>query len=84
LKKGKKMAGHMGDERVTARSLDVVRIDAAQNLLLVKGPIPGANVLDGRDSPRDSPLPSKAKKWRPRPGEPKFEINNADPAARIG
>ncbi len=43
LKKGKRMAGHMGDARVTVRSLDVVRIDAAQNLILVKGPVPGAN-----------------------------------------
>ncbi len=41
LKKGKKMAGHMGDERVTCRSLDVVRVDAEKGLLLVKGPIPG-------------------------------------------
>lgn len=43
LKKGKKMAGHMGAARVTVRSLDVVRIDPDQNLLLVKGPIPGHN-----------------------------------------
>jgi large subunit ribosomal protein L3 len=43
LKKGKRMSGHMGAERVTQRSLDVVKIDAAQNLLLVKGPIPGHN-----------------------------------------
>jgi large subunit ribosomal protein L3 len=43
LKKGKRMSGHMGDERVTCRSLDVVRIDAANNLLLVKGGVPGAN-----------------------------------------
>jgi large subunit ribosomal protein L3 len=43
LKKGKKMSGHMGAERVTIRSLDVVRIDEGQNLLLVKGPVPGAN-----------------------------------------
>jgi large subunit ribosomal protein L3 len=43
LKKGKKMAGHMGDDRVTVRSLDVVKIDPAQNIMLVKGPIPGAN-----------------------------------------
>lgn len=41
LKKGKKMAGHMGDERVTARSLDVVQIVADKNLLLVKGTVPG-------------------------------------------
>jgi large subunit ribosomal protein L3 len=43
LLKGKRMAGHMGDERVTVRSLDVVRVDAERNLLLVKGPVPGAN-----------------------------------------
>lgn len=43
LKKGKKMPGHMGDERVTVRSLDVVRIDKDKNIMLVKGPIPGAN-----------------------------------------
>ncbi|MEM0982617.1 MAG: 50S ribosomal protein L3 [Planctomycetota bacterium] len=42
-KKGKRMAGHMGDVRITTRSLDVVRIDADQNLLLVKGTVPGAN-----------------------------------------
>ncbi len=43
IKKGKKMAGHLGDERVTMRSLEVVRVDAERNLLLVKGPVPGAN-----------------------------------------
>jgi large subunit ribosomal protein L3 len=43
LLKGKRMAGHMGAERVTQRSLDVVQIDAERNLLLVKGPVPGAN-----------------------------------------
>ena len=43
LKKGKKMSGHMGAERVTVRSLDVVRIVPEQNLILVKGPVPGHN-----------------------------------------
>lgn len=43
LKKGKKMAGHMGAERVTNRCLDVVKIDAEKGLLLVKGTVPGAN-----------------------------------------
>lgn len=42
LKKGKRMAGHMGDERVTVRSLEVVKIDPEKNLLLVAGPVPGA------------------------------------------
>ena len=40
-KKGIRMAGRMGNERVTVRSLPVVRIDAENNLLLVKGPVPG-------------------------------------------
>jgi large subunit ribosomal protein L3 len=43
LKKGKRMAGHMGSDRVTVRSLDIVRIDKENNLVLVKGPIPGHN-----------------------------------------
>lgn len=43
LKKGKRMAGQMGNERVTVRSLDVVSLDPERNLILVKGPVPGAN-----------------------------------------
>lgn len=39
--KGVKMAGHMGNTRVTVRNLSVVRIDAEQNLILVKGAVPG-------------------------------------------
>lgn len=41
--KGKKMTGHMGVERVTVQTLEVVRVDAERNLLLVKGAIPGAS-----------------------------------------
>ncbi|HAV2375121.1 TPA: 50S ribosomal protein L3, partial [Escherichia coli] len=44
--KGKKMAGQMGNERVTVQSLDVVRVDAERNLLLVKGAVPGATGSD--------------------------------------
>lgn len=40
--KGKKMAGHMGAERVTVQNLEVIRVDAEKNLLLVKGAVPGA------------------------------------------
>ncbi len=40
--KGKKMAGHMGAERVSVQNLTVVKIDAERHLLLVKGAIPGA------------------------------------------
>jgi len=40
--KGKKMAGHMGDERVTVQGLEVVSIDAERNVLVIKGAVPGA------------------------------------------
>ena len=40
--KGKRMAGHMGNVRRCAQSLEVVRVDAERNLLLVKGAVPGA------------------------------------------
>jgi large subunit ribosomal protein L3 len=40
-KKGIRMAGHMGAERVTVRSLPIIKIDTENNLLMVKGPVPG-------------------------------------------
>jgi large subunit ribosomal protein L3 len=40
-KKGKRMAGHMGDCRVTAKNHELVAIDEEQNLLVVKGSVPG-------------------------------------------
>ncbi|MCL1961189.1 MAG: 50S ribosomal protein L3 [Desulfovibrionaceae bacterium] len=39
---GKKMTGHLGDETVTTQNLDVVRIDEARQLLLIKGAVPGS------------------------------------------
>ena len=36
------MAGHMGNDRVTVKKATIVRADAERNLLLVKGPVPGA------------------------------------------
>ena len=39
---GKKMTGHMGDETVTMQNLDIVRIDEARQLLLVRGAVPGS------------------------------------------
>jgi len=41
--KGKRMAGHMGNRKVTARNLEVIQADPERKLLLVKGAIPGAN-----------------------------------------
>ena len=40
--KGKKMSGHMGAERVTTKNLEVVRVDQDNNLILIKGAVPGA------------------------------------------
>jgi large subunit ribosomal protein L3 len=39
--KGKKMSGHMGNVRRTAQNLEVIRVDAERNLLLIKGAVPG-------------------------------------------
>jgi len=41
VRKGKKMAGHMGAKRTTIQNLEVVRIDAEKNMILIKGAIPG-------------------------------------------
>lgn len=40
--KGQRMAGHMGDERVTVKNLEVVSIDPANNVIAIKGAVPGA------------------------------------------
>jgi large subunit ribosomal protein L3 len=40
--KGKKMAGQMGNAQVTVQNLQVVRVDAERNLLLIRGAVPGA------------------------------------------
>jgi large subunit ribosomal protein L3 len=44
--KGKKMAGHMGNVQQTIQNLEVVRVDAERNLLLVKGAVPGSKGND--------------------------------------
>jgi large subunit ribosomal protein L3 len=41
IPKGKNMPGHMGNERVTLQNLEVIRVDAERNVLMVKGSIPG-------------------------------------------
>lgn len=52
VKKGKKMAGHMGNEQITIQNLEIVRADAEKNLLLIKGAVPGnkGSVLVIKDS----------------------------------
>ncbi|MDH5691778.1 MAG: 50S ribosomal protein L3 [Gammaproteobacteria bacterium] len=44
--KGKKMSGHMGNVKRTAQSLDVVRVDVENNLILIKGAVPGHKGAD--------------------------------------
>jgi len=41
--KGKKMAGHLGAEKVTVKNLKVVKVDVENNLVAIKGAIPGPN-----------------------------------------
>jgi large subunit ribosomal protein L3 len=66
--KGKKMAGHMGDRRVTTQNLEVARVDAERGLLFVVGAVPGAKGgwVEVRDAakaaaPKDAPTPAKLK-----------------------
>jgi large subunit ribosomal protein L3 len=63
--KGKKMAGHLGDERVTTQNLEVVETDKDKGLILVRGAVPGfkGNWVLVRDAVK-KPLPESA----PRPG----------------
>jgi large subunit ribosomal protein L3 len=44
------MAGRMGNARVTVRNLKVVRVDAENNIVMVRGGVPGAKKWDGVDS----------------------------------
>ena len=44
--KGKKMAGQLGNKRITTQSLELVRVDVENNLLLIKGAVPGATGSD--------------------------------------
>ena len=63
--KGKKMAGQMGNERVTTQNLQIVAVDEEDNLILVKGAVPGAKsgwilITDAvkKPLPEDAPLPA--------------------------
>ena len=66
--KGKKMAGHMGDERVTTQNLIVVKTDVERGLLMVRGAVPGSKggwvlVRDAVKKPahKDAPVPGAFK-----------------------
>ncbi|HVY88353.1 MAG TPA: 50S ribosomal protein L3, partial [Hyphomonadaceae bacterium] len=55
--KGKKMAGHLGMERVTTQNIEVVRTDAKRGLILVKGAVPGPDNgwVEVRDAVKGKP-----------------------------
>ena len=79
--KGKKMAGHLGDDRVTTQNLQVVRTDPDQGLILVRGAVPGSKggwilVRDAvkKSLPDDAPLPAA---FRPLNGEADAEHGEA-------
>jgi large subunit ribosomal protein L3 len=67
--KGKKMAGHLGAERITTQNLKVISVDAERGLLMVRGSVPGAEggfvlVSDAvkRKMPKDLPFPAAIRK----------------------
>lgn len=43
VRKGRRMSGHMGDEQTTVKNLSIVKIDAENNILMIKGAVPGSN-----------------------------------------
>ena len=88
--KGKKMAGHMGDRRVTVQNLEVVLTDSERGLIMIRGAVPGAkgNYVLIRDaikkpSPADVPFPaglrqSPAAADSPKTVEPSAEAATAE------
>jgi large subunit ribosomal protein L3 len=67
--KGEKMAGHLGDERVTTQNLKIVRTDPDRGLIMVEGAVPGAKggwilVRDAvkRALPKEAPMPGAVRK----------------------
>ncbi len=67
--KGKKMAGHMGDERVTTQNLVVVKTDVERGLVMIRGAVPGAKggwvmIRDAvkKPLPKDAPTPAAFRK----------------------
>jgi large subunit ribosomal protein L3 len=72
--KNKKMAGHLGQERVTTQSLEIVRVDAERGLVFVKGAVPGADNswVEVRDAvraqrPAEAPTPAGIKQAQAQP-----------------
>jgi large subunit ribosomal protein L3 len=82
--KGKKMAGHMGDERVTTQNLKIVKTDVDRGLLMIEGAVPGANggwilVRDAvkRVLPKEVPVPGAFRKGNGAAAAPAAEAKEA-------
>ncbi len=67
--KGKKMAGHLGDERVTTQNLIIAKVDVERGLVMVRGSVPGSKggwvyIRDAvkRSLPKDAPKPGAVRK----------------------
>ena len=74
--KNKKMAGHLGDERITTQNLEVAAVDAERGLLMIKGAVPGAKdgwvrVTDAvkRKAPEGLPFPAGLLETKPAPAQ---------------
>lgn len=83
--KGKKMAGHMGAKRITTQNLEIVRVDADDNLVLVKGAVPGSkgSWIELRDAVKGTkaeglPMPGA---FKPAGAAPKADAKDDAPAA---
>lgn len=75
--KGKKLPGQMGNQRVTVKNLTVIEADRDNNLLMVRGAVPGANggylLIKKVDFRPEEPEPKRAKPEQPKPESPKAE-----------
>lgn len=86
--KGKKMAGQLGNERVTTQNLQIVAVDEEENLILVRGAVPGAKqgwvlISDAvkKPAPEGVPLPAGFRQAPKPAGEDKPVVQDEAPAA---
>jgi large subunit ribosomal protein L3 len=75
--KGKKLPGQMGNERVTVKNLTIIEADRDNNLLMVRGAVPGASgsylMIKKVDFRPEEPEPKRAKPEQPQPESPETE-----------
>lgn len=80
--KGKKLPGQMGNQRITVKNLTVIEADRDNNLLVVKGAVPGSNgsylLIKRVDFRPEEPEPKRAKPEQPKPESPPTEPSKAE------